>query len=188
MFARLLDWYTLKRVPSALSLIERRQASKVIVCAALLAFVAGIYYFALMSGLKFNIHLDQGRGLEFNDMLLRMLRGDFTIDPAIIGVEALVVNGKTYTYLGVFPAVIRLPLLPFFDLRSEPVAVLACTISAAGTVFFYGASVLTVAQERLSAILTVALAVTCAFAGIPSYLATSSVIYHEPILWAACLS
>jgi hypothetical protein len=188
MFARLSDRHTLTRVSSTLSLIERRQASKVIVRAALLAFVAGIYYFALMSGLKFNIHLDQGRGLEFNDMLLRMLRGDFTIDPAIIGVEALVFNGKTYTYLGVFPAVIRLPLLPFFDLRNEPVAVLACTISATGTVFFYGASVLTVAQARLSAILTVALTVTCAFAGIPSYLAASSVIYHEPIRWAACLS
>jgi hypothetical protein len=154
---------------------------EVIVRAALLAFVAGIYYFALMSEFEFDFHLDQGRGLEFNDMLLRMLRGDFTIDPAIIGLEALVANGNTYTYLGVFPAVIRLPLLAFFDLRNEPVAVLTCTISATGTVFFYAASVLTVAHARLSAILTVALAVTCAFAGIPSYLARSSVIYHEPI-------
>jgi hypothetical protein len=161
---------------------------EVIVRAALLAIVAGIYYFALMTQLKFNFHMDQGRGLEFNDMLLRMLRGDFTIDPAIIGAAALIANGKTYTYLGVGPAVIRLPLLPFFDLRNEPVAVLTCTIAATGTVFFYAASVLTVAHLRLPAILTLALAVTCAFAGIPSYLARSSIIYNEPILWAACLS
>lgn len=167
---------------------EFARANEPIICAALLALISAVYYFALMSRFTFNVNVDQGFGLVFNDMLLRLLRGDFTIDPAIIGFEAFIANGKSYAYFGVVPALIRLPLLPFFDLRNEPVAVLTCTIAAAGIVFFYAASVLTAAHTRIPATLTLALSATCAFAGVPSYLVKASIVYIEPILWAACLS
>jgi hypothetical protein len=50
-------------------------------------------------------------GLVFNEMLVRLLHGQFDIPASVIGSEAFVYNGRTYAYFGVFCALLRLPLL-----------------------------------------------------------------------------
>ncbi len=156
--------------------------------AGFVALAAGVYYFGLMSRFQFDVTIDRGFGLVFNDMLLRLLHGDFSIDPDIIGVEAYVRNGNTYAYFGIVPALVRLVLMPFFDLRTQSVAVLTCTVAAAGTVFFYVAGVLTIAVGRLPMVVAIALAMTCALAGTPYDLTARALVYNEPIHWATCLS
>src|SRR6266481_3305294 len=69
-------------------------------------------------------------GFVYNSTLLHLLRGEFTIDLDAIGFEALIRDGKVYTYFGVMPAVLRLPLLPFVDLERIDVAPLSCCIAA----------------------------------------------------------
>src|SRR6266700_2198640 len=69
-------------------------------------------------------------GFVFNSTLLHLLRGDFTIDSDAIGFEALIRNGKAYTYWGVMPAVLRLPLVSFVDLARIDVTPLMCCIAA----------------------------------------------------------
>jgi hypothetical protein len=166
---------------------ENRSLPGVILPAAAVAVLSAAFHVLLLSRAGFNIHQDHGFGLVFNDMLLRLLRGEFSIDPAVIGIEAYVADGKTYAYFGVLPAILRLPLLPFFDLQTKSVAVLTCTVALAGAVFFLAASVLTAAGPKRPRGVTLALIATCAFAGIPSSLGKNAIIYHEAALWTACL-
>jgi hypothetical protein len=49
--------------------------------------------------------------LVFNEMLVRLLHGQFDISAATIGDEAIVHHGRTYAYFGIFCALLRLPLL-----------------------------------------------------------------------------
>src|SRR6516164_5886621 len=69
-------------------------------------------------------------GFVFNSVLLHLLRGDFTVDPYAIKLEAVVRNGQIYAYFGVMPAVLRLPLVPFVDLTRIDVSPLSCCIAA----------------------------------------------------------
>ena len=59
----------------------------------------------LISG---NIDITPARGLVFNEMLVRLLHGRFDISLATIGDEAIVHQGRTYAYFGIFCALLRL--------------------------------------------------------------------------------
>jgi hypothetical protein len=50
-------------------------------------------------------------GLVFNQMLVRLLHGQFDLPASTIGSEAFVYKGRTYAYFGIFCALLRLPLL-----------------------------------------------------------------------------
>jgi hypothetical protein len=52
-------------------------------------------------------------GLVFNSMMQHMLHGRFDVDPAAIlaGGEVYIRDGRTYSYFGVFCALLRLPLI-----------------------------------------------------------------------------
>lgn len=66
-------------------------------------------------------------GFVYNSMLLHLLRGELDVDPEAIQWEAVVTgDGKTYAYFGILPALLRLALLPFFDLRTTDVSALTC--------------------------------------------------------------
>jgi len=105
----------------------------------LLAIFLFFYYAALLTNGDFILWApairpgDSGQsdlGFIFNSTLLHLLKGDFTVDLDAIGFEALIRNGQVYTYFGVMPAVLRLPLLPFVDLARIDVAPLSCCIAA----------------------------------------------------------
>jgi hypothetical protein len=50
-------------------------------------------------------------GLTFNSMLLHLLAGRFDVDPWIVRNEGFLRDGLTYSYFGILPALLRLPLL-----------------------------------------------------------------------------
>ncbi|WP_293880106.1 hypothetical protein [Sphingomonas sp.] len=51
--------------------------------------------------------------LVFNSMLDHLVRGRFGVDPAIVGLEGFTRNGQVIAYWGVFPALLRIPLMVF---------------------------------------------------------------------------
>ncbi len=59
-------------------------------------------------------------------MLDHMLRGQFDVDPAIVGEEGFAHGGKVYTYFGPFLALLRLPLVPFGSLLALNITPLSC--------------------------------------------------------------
>ena len=42
----------------------------------------------------------------FDSMMVHSLRGEFTVNREAIGYEAFTLDGKTYAYFGIFPAVL----------------------------------------------------------------------------------
>src|SRR5882724_1040015 len=92
-----------------------RRTSVVLFYMVLILIAAVYYLFLAMDGsLDFPKLLERGvaRGMTFNSMLEHLLHGEFDVDPAAIGSEGQLRDGKTYTYFGIIPALLRLPLLP----------------------------------------------------------------------------
>jgi hypothetical protein len=125
-------------------------------------------------------------GFVFNSMLLHLLSGDFTIDPNAIKLEAVIRNGEIFTYFGVMPAVLRLPLVPFVDLARIDVSPLSCCI-AASLVALLNVSALRMACTTRTARVRSDVLVCALFAsfvlGGPSVPFLKASVYQEAILW-----
>ncbi|HXP31532.1 MAG TPA: hypothetical protein VN832_10610 [Stellaceae bacterium] len=70
-----------------------------------------IYYALPLATHREELLLPAIRGFTFNSMLDHLLHGRFDVDAAVIGDEGFIRDGRTYTYFGIFPALLRLPLL-----------------------------------------------------------------------------
>ena len=55
----------------------------------------------------------------FNSMLDHLLRGQFDVDPQIVGVEGYLRNGHVYAYWGIWCALLRLPLWIFHRMNTD---------------------------------------------------------------------
>ncbi len=79
---------------------------------ALLCLIPAEFYYAMLLGFGSAHFLAPVlHGLTFNSMLLHLLHGTFDVDPQAIGDEGSLRNGLIYTYFGIVPALLRLPLL-----------------------------------------------------------------------------
>jgi len=125
-------------------------------------------------------------GFVYNSTLLHLLKGDFTIDPDAIGFEALIRDGRVYTYFGVMPALLRLPLVPFVDLGRIDVAPLSCCVAASLAALLKVSALRTactaVTARARSDVLVWSLFATLVLGGstVPFLRAT---VYQEAILW-----
>ena len=75
----------------------------------LLIWASGVALTILLISGK--IDVSPANGLVFNEMLVRLLHGQFDISPSTIGYEAFVYKGHSYAYFGIFCAFLRLPLV-----------------------------------------------------------------------------
>lgn len=156
--------------------------------AAALTAAACIYYLGLLTDGDWNPFGNELCGLVFNDMLARLLHGDVTIDPAIIRGEGYLSNGRLVTYWGVFPAFLRLPLLPLHALYDIQIARLSCWIAVC-LVSGILVATLTVVYRRSAAtpratLLFLALVAGTLFAGVVVSSLASAYVYNEPLFWA----
>lgn len=127
-------------------------------------------------------------GFTFNSMALNLLDGRFDVDPGTIRFDGFMRDGRTYAYFGIFPALLRLPLVPFVDLTSVSVegwSRLLAGITGAGGLCM---AVLALARcmpegQARDTLRTILLAVAL-FSGPVVMLAMRSDIYTETILWA----
>ena len=127
-------------------------------------------------------------GLVFNSMATNLLQGRLDVDPAAIGIEAFVRDGRTYAYFGIFPALLRLPLLPVLDLATIDVSrisvAVALTIGALAS-----ARAVTVALRALPPgpfhdAIRDRLVLVSLLSGPPILLAFQVAVYEEAIAWS----
>lgn len=131
------------------------------------------------------------RGLTFNDMLAHLLRGRFDVDPRIIGDEGFVRDGRTYAYFGIFPALLRLPLLAFGRLETTDITWQSMLGAVVFGVFFKLRAVAAIYRQLpdtpWSRAVFLALVASLAFGGAQVQFLKPS-IYQEVVSWGGALA
>lgn len=153
--------------------------------AFLLLFAAGV-----TTG-KFSFFAPVENGLTFNSMLAHLLRGEFDVDPSAISFEGFVRDGKTYSYFGVFCALLRLPLLLVGGFAYTDVTVLSCLVAAVMIAAAQCLAILLVWRalppSPLSQLLALTLIVATLLSG-PEIAFLKPSIYQEVVLWTNALA
>ena len=72
--------------------------------------------------------------LTFNSMLDHVLRGRFDVDPRTVGYEGFSRGGRVYAYWGIFPALLRLPLLVSSRWPQVDITLWSCWIAVCAAV------------------------------------------------------
>jgi len=157
----------------------------------LIVVVAG-YYLCLLSNGTFQLFAPEMLDKAFGNMLVHLLQGEFTVDRTAIDFEAFTRNGNTYSYFGVFPALLRLIALPFTDVAQAELARVSCLTAEVIFIALQLRMLLIVhyrlpAASRSSSFLAVMMAATV-LSGPQIYILGSASIYHEPILWSAAMA
>jgi hypothetical protein len=157
----------------------------------LIAVIAGYYLFLLSNG-TFQLFAPEMLDKAFGNMLVHLLHGEFTVDPAAIDFEAFTRNGNTYSYFGVFPALLRLVALPFTDVAQAELARVSCLTADVIFIALQLRMLVIVhrqlaAASRRSGFLAVMMTATV-LSGPQIYILGSASIYHEPILWSAAMA
>jgi hypothetical protein len=160
----------------------------------ILILIATVYYLFLAMDGSFNFSKPielAARGMTFNSMLEHLLRGEFDVDPAAIAFEGDVRDGKTYTYFGIFPALLRLPLLPTGALSWLDVTAPYCALAATVALGFKLASVALINDQLpksgLQAIAFSAIALSL-FLGGAQIQFLRPTLYQETIEWAGAIA
>ena len=155
------------------------------------AFAGGLaaifcYYFMAISDGHLRLFQPVDLGLTFNSMLDHLLHGQFDVAPDAVRFEGYVHDGKTYSYWGIFCALVRLPLLLIPNGLSLDVTYLSCLAAAtAGT----GVKLLTLRMmiRRIPATLIIPAVLYIVFAG--QYFGfLKATIYEEILLWASTIA
>ncbi len=159
---------------------------------AILMVGVAVYYLFLLSNGSFRIFAPELLDKVFGNMLLHMLHGEFYVDPKVISFEGFAHDGRTYSYFGVFPALLRLLAMPFTDVGQAPLARLSCWVAV---VIFVGLQLrmLLIVHDSLPSgrrapLLLAAMAAATVLSGPQLYILGAAAIYHEPILWAAVIA
>jgi hypothetical protein len=158
----------------------------------LVIVVVVVYYLCLLSNGTFQLFAPEMLDKAFGNMLAHLLQGEFTVDRTAIDFEAFTRNGNTYSYFGVFPALLRLIALPFTDVTRAELARVSCLTAEVIFIALQLRMLLIVhyhlpAASRSSAFLVVMMTATV-LSGPQIYILGSASIYHEPILWSAAMA
>lgn len=129
-------------------------------------------------------------GLTFNSMLLHLLHGAYDVDPQTIGNEGFVRGSLTYSYFGIFLALLRLPFLFMRDFAQTDFTRLSCLVAVSLMGAANLASVLTIWRavgrpEQWPFLVVVVLALM--FGG-PQIEFLSAAIWQEACFWGAALA
>jgi hypothetical protein len=126
-------------------------------------------------------------GQAFNSMAEHLVAGRFDIDPEAIGGEAFLDGDRSYSYFGVFCALLRLPLLPFPALAHLDITRLSCLVAICLGVWFQLRAVLLVRDASSPGPrrdwLTAAL-VVCILLGGQQIQFLRASVYQEVVDWA----
>jgi hypothetical protein len=151
-----------------------------------------VYYLLLLSNGTFQLFAPEMLDKAFNNMLVHLLHGEFTVDREAIGFEAFTRDDNTYAYFGIFPALLRLLAMPFTNIAQAELARFSCLTAVIIFVALQMRMLLIVhhslpAASRRCEFLAVMAAAT-ALSGPQLYILASASIYHEAILWSAAMA
>ena len=154
--------------------------------------IVALYYVLLVSQGTLNLLAPVPLGLTFNSMAVNLLQGRFDVDPAAIGIEAFVRDGRTYAYFGILPALLRLPLLPFLDIAQLDVSrisiAIALTIGALASARAVATTLQALPASPFRNAVQDRLVLASVLSGPPILLALQVAIYEEAISWAWALA
>jgi hypothetical protein len=125
-----------------------------------------------------------------------LLDGHLDVDPAQVSIEGFRVDGKTYTYFGLVPTLLRLPVqVATHDLDGKLTQVSMLlgfiVLLAAGAHLHWRVRVQLrpgAAVQRVDLVAAALMQVALGAGAIPLYLASRSVVYHEAELWGAAFT
>jgi hypothetical protein len=171
-------------------LITRRASRRTATVVAICGFIF-LYYWTLLSDGRFIQAKPIRYDLVFNSMIEYMSHGRFDVDPDVILQEGFTRDGRTYAYFGIFPALLRLPILLATGLRTVDYTVISCAIAATiaavaklGAVFQAGQSMGDVAYKTRVLLFAMAMVI---FGGSQVQFLRPSV-YQESIFWASAIA
>lgn len=123
--------------------------------------------------------------LTFNSMLEHLLRGRFDVDPGTVGYEGFSRDGRVYAYWGIFPALLRLPLLVSTRWVKIDITLWSCwlAVCTAAAIKFYTLRVISRASPKLPPWLLGSVAVALALSG-AQICFLRPLLYQEVCLWA----
>lgn len=118
-------------------------------------------------------------------MMEHMLHGTFDVDPQIVGEEGFLRDGKVYAYWGIFPALLRLPVLIFRNGINIDITKLSSIIAWYLILFVNYKSLLCVGKYfcKKYSWLYSCFACVIIFSGVPICFLPFS-LYQEVCLWA----
>lgn len=152
------------------------------------AALVAAYYLLLVSGGGLRLFDPVPHGLTFNSMAVNLLQGRFDVDPDAIGMEAFVHGGRSYAYFGIFPALLRLPVLPFIDPATTDLTRLSVAVALIIGSLASARAVAVVLQATAAGpfrdALRDRLVLAMLLSGPPILLALQVAIYEEAIAWA----
>jgi hypothetical protein len=134
-----------------------------------------------------------GKGLDltFNSMLEHLLRGEFDVDPSIVGDEGFYRDGRVFAYWGIFCAVIRWPLTLFPGGLALDVTRFSCFVAVCIAAYAKWRTLHLALHSRPTSaapgVLYWALALSILFAG-PQITFLRPTVYQEVCLWAGALA
>lgn len=151
-----------------------------------IALCAIIYAWFLSFG-TFELFGEALRARAFDSLALSILEGRADVDPDAITWEGYEIRGRRYMYFGIFPALLRLPLLLIFPETYGGWPRLSVLVALTGAVAAFASSARLALAERqpdsLSRDLLTASVVAFGLASPLVYLAASARIYHEAMAW-----
>ncbi len=155
---------------------------------AVAAALAALWYAALIGGALIAPPAGEEPVLVFNAMLARMLQGGFDIAPEAIGMEGFLHGDQVIAYFGIFPALLRLPLLALPDGMVLDVTRLSI-VAAAGFAVFWQIRAVWLLLERgvLPKALAAALGAALMFGG-PQVQFLRATMYEEVLQWSAAFA
>jgi hypothetical protein len=90
---------------------------------ALLFFILpAIAYAAIVTRFGFDLFAPNYGWQAFNYLALALSEGHQWVPAEAIAAEGMYIGGRVYMYYGLLPSILRLPLMPFIDLRTTPVS------------------------------------------------------------------
>ena len=150
-----------------------------------------VYYLFLVTNGDFDLFAPEPLGTIFDHMAWQLLHWRFTIEPEVVGKEAFLWHGGTYSYFGIFPALLRLPLVLMYGADPPSLSRLSCwvvCIIAAGStsIFLHARPHLPRTQVRDFGIF-IALAATL-LTGPTLSMTFTAWVYNEPVIWGTALA
>ncbi|MBV1822609.1 hypothetical protein CFR80_04485 [Komagataeibacter oboediens] len=123
--------------------------------------------------------------LTFNSMMDHMLHGSFDVDPETVGQEGFLRNGHVYAYWGIFPALLRLPVIFLPHGLHIDITRLSCAIAAIlmFCINLRSISYITTRTASTASWVRSLLFVAVAFTGVQICFLCPS-LYQEVCLWA----
>lgn len=140
-------------------------------------------YTAIATGFSAGLWPTTSGGFIFNSQLRSLLAFHLDIDPGVIGEEAFVRDGRTFTYFGILPALLRLPLVGqlWRDWTTLSCA-LAATLASVSVLCAFGTAV--PLRSLRQAVLLLPLMASLVFSGPQVELLGKPSVYVEAVLWA----